>query len=205
MLLNYGVGEDSRVPLTSRRSNQSILKEISPEYTLEGLMLKLQLQYWPPDAKNWLTGRDPDAGKDGRQEEKGTTEDEMVRLYHWFDEHEFEQALGVHHGQEAWHATIHGVARSQTQLSDWIELSIFLAPSFQELRFQLPWGRTAVWSLTLATTHSLDQNYFPGPETISIRPFLTLGSYQTLVNCSSVSTLLYMFLSAPHNNYGKCI
>ena len=46
MLLNCGVGEDSRVPWISRRSNQSILKEISPEYSLEGLMLKLKLQYF---------------------------------------------------------------------------------------------------------------------------------------------------------------
>ena len=45
MLLKCGVGEDSRVPWTARRSNQSILKEISPEYSLEGLMLKLKLQY----------------------------------------------------------------------------------------------------------------------------------------------------------------
>ena len=46
MLLNCGVGEDSRVPWTARRSNQSILKDISPEYSLEGLMLKLKLQYF---------------------------------------------------------------------------------------------------------------------------------------------------------------
>ena len=46
MLLNCGVGEDSRVPWTARRANQSILKEISPEYSLEGLMLKLKLQYF---------------------------------------------------------------------------------------------------------------------------------------------------------------
>ena len=46
MLLNCDVGEDSRVPWTARRSNQSILKEISPEYSLEGLMLKLKLQYF---------------------------------------------------------------------------------------------------------------------------------------------------------------
>ena len=46
MLLNYGIGEDSRVPWTARRSNQSILREISPEYSLEGLMLKLKLQYF---------------------------------------------------------------------------------------------------------------------------------------------------------------
>ena len=49
----------------------------------------------PPDANNWLIGKDPDAGKDWRQEEKGTTEDEMVGWHHWLDGHEFEQALGV--------------------------------------------------------------------------------------------------------------
>ena len=45
---------------------------------------------WPPDVKKWLTGKDPDAGKDWRQEEKGTTEDEMVGWYHWLNGHEFE-------------------------------------------------------------------------------------------------------------------
>ena len=68
-----------RVPQTARRLNQSILKEINPEYSSEGLMLKLKLQYfgqlmWRAD---WLMGRHPDAGKDWRQE-KGTTEDKMV-------------------------------------------------------------------------------------------------------------------------------
>ena len=46
--------------------------------------------FWPPDVKNWLIGKDPDAGKDWRQEEKGTTEDEMVGWYHQLDGHEFE-------------------------------------------------------------------------------------------------------------------
>ena len=50
---------------------------------------------WPPDAKNWIIGKDPDAGKDWRQEEKVTIEDEMVGWYHWLDGHEFEQAPGV--------------------------------------------------------------------------------------------------------------
>ena len=54
---------------------------------------------WPPDGKNWLTGKDPDAGKNGRQEEKRTTEDEMVGWRHRLDGHEFEQALGVDDGQ----------------------------------------------------------------------------------------------------------
>ena len=69
-----------RVPWTARRSNQSILKEISHGISLEGLMLKLKLQYWPPHVhvKSWLIGKDSDAGRDWRQEEKGTTEDEMA-------------------------------------------------------------------------------------------------------------------------------
>ena len=54
---------------------------------------------WPPDPKNWLIGKDPDAGKDWKQEEKGTTEDEMVGWHHWLDWHEFEQAPGDGDGQ----------------------------------------------------------------------------------------------------------
>ena len=54
---------------------------------------------WPPDAKNWLIWKDPDAGKDWRQEEKGMTEDEMVRWHHWHSRCEFEQALGDGEGQ----------------------------------------------------------------------------------------------------------
>ena len=80
-----------RVPWIARRSNQFIPKEISPEYSLEGPMLKLKLQYFvPPDAKNWLIWKDPDAGKDWRLEEKGTAEDEMVGWHQWLDGHEFE-------------------------------------------------------------------------------------------------------------------
>ena len=73
-----------RVPWTARRSKQSILKEISPEYSLEGLMLKLKLQY-----SGHLMQR-TDAGKDWRWEEKGMTEDEMVGWYHRLNGHEFE-------------------------------------------------------------------------------------------------------------------
>ena len=54
---------------------------------------------WPPDAKNWLVGKDPNAGKDWRQEKKGTTEDEMVGWHHQLNGHEFDQALGVGDGQ----------------------------------------------------------------------------------------------------------
>ena len=86
-----------RVPWMARSSNQSILKEISPEYTLEGLMLKLKRQYF--GHLMWFIGKDPDAGKGWRQEEKGTREDEMVGWHHRLDGHEFEQAPGVGDGQ----------------------------------------------------------------------------------------------------------
>ena len=89
-----------RVPWTARRSNQSILKEISPEYSLEGLILKLKLQYfWPPDAKSWLIWKYPDAGNNWRQEEKGMIEDKMVGWHHWLNGQEFEQTPGDGEGQ----------------------------------------------------------------------------------------------------------
>ena len=116
---------------------------------------------WPPDTKNWLIGKDPDGGKDWRQEEKGMTEDDMVGWHHWLDAHEFEKTLAFGDGQgslacysswgsqarilkwsaiafsmdmslsklwelvmdrEAWHATVHGVTKRWTRLSNWTEL-----------------------------------------------------------------------------------
>ena len=88
-----------RVPWAARISSQSILKEIIPEYSLEGLMLKLKPILWPPDVKSSLMGKDPDTGRHWRQEEKGMTESEMVRWYHWLNGHKFEQTLGVSDGQ----------------------------------------------------------------------------------------------------------
>ena len=90
MLLNCGVREDSlRVPWTARRSNQSILKEINPEYLLEGLMLKLKLQYFGHLMQRTDSGKDPDTRQDGGQEEKGTTEDDMVGWHHRLNGDEF--------------------------------------------------------------------------------------------------------------------
>ena len=76
---------------------------------------------WPPDGKNWLIERDPDARKDWRWEEKGTTEDEMIEWHHWLDGHEFEQAPGLVE-KEAWCASVHGVTKNYTRLRDWTEL-----------------------------------------------------------------------------------
>ena len=77
---------------------------------------------WPADVKNLLIGKDPDAGKDWRQEEKGTTDDEMVGWHHRLDGHEFEQAPGVGDGQGSLVCCSPGVAKSRTQLSDWTDI-----------------------------------------------------------------------------------
>ena len=76
-------------PLDCKLIQPSILKETSPEYSLVNAEAETPI-LWPPDSKNWLIGRDPNAGKDWRREEKGTTEDEMVGWHHQLDGDEFE-------------------------------------------------------------------------------------------------------------------
>ena len=88
-----------RVPWTARRSNQSILKETSPGCSLEGLMLRLKLQYFGHLMQRVDSLEKTDAGKDWGQEEKGTTEDEMAGWHHWLDEREPEWTPGVGDGQ----------------------------------------------------------------------------------------------------------
>ena len=74
---------------------------------------------WPPDVKSWLIWKDPDAGKGWGQEERGTTEDEMVGWHHQLIGHEFEQAPLVGDGQGSLSCHSHGVAKSWTRLSNW--------------------------------------------------------------------------------------
>ena len=116
---------------------------------------------WPPDVKNWLIRKDPDAGKDWRQEEKGMTEDEMVGWHHWLDGHELEQAPGVGGGQGGL-ACCSPWGRKESDTTVWlkwtmlrsIELSLFLLlfygklwvclllTSFASLvKERKPWGR----------------------------------------------------------------
>ena len=74
---------------------------------------------WPPDVKNWLIGKVPDAGKDWRQQQKGTTEDEMVGWHHWLDGHEFEQAPGVGDGQGSL-ACCSPWGRKESDTTEWL-------------------------------------------------------------------------------------
>ena len=89
-----------RVPRTAWRLNQSILKKINPEYSLEKTDAEVPI-FWPLHAKSRLIGKDPDAGKDWRQEKKVTTENVMVGWHHWLNGHNFEQTLGDGEGQES--------------------------------------------------------------------------------------------------------
>ena len=113
-----------RVPWTARRSNQSILKEISPGCSLEGLILKLKLQYFGHLMQRTDSSeKDSDPEKDWGQEEKGTTEDEMAGWHHQLDgvgllKHEFEQTLGVGDGQEGLVCCRHDT----TEWLNWTEL-----------------------------------------------------------------------------------
>ena len=95
---------------------------------------------WPPDAKNWLIGKEPDAGKDWRQEEKRTIEDDMVGWHHWLNGYEFEQCLGTS-DREASSAAFHGVAKSWIWLSNWTDCKI------KNGLFLLVFGVLFVWKV----------------------------------------------------------
>ena len=98
---------------------------------------------WPPDAKNWLIGEDPEAGKDWRQEKRGTTEDEMVGCITNSMDMSLSKLQELVMDREAWHAAVHGVTKSQTWLSDWTELSLGFGYK------QFPWGVILEQRLTI--------------------------------------------------------
>ena len=113
-----------RVPWISRRSNEFILKEINPEYSLEGLMLKLKLQYfghlmWRTDSleKTLMLGKIEGWRRRGRQRMRRS--DGITDSVHMSLSKLWEMVMN----REDWHAAVHGVTKSQTLLSDWTELS----------------------------------------------------------------------------------
>ena len=120
MLLNCGVEKTLESPLDCKeiqpvhpKGNQSWIFTGRTDAEAKAPIL------WPPDAKHQLTGKDPEAGKDWRWEEKGTTEDEMVGWHHWLGGHEFEQAPGDGEGQGRPGMLQSMGSQSQTWLSNW--------------------------------------------------------------------------------------
>ena len=106
-----------RVPWTARRSNQSILKEINPGISLEGLMLKLKLQYFGHLMRRADSLEKTDAGRDWGQE-KGTTQDEMLDGITYSMDVSLGELREMVMDREAWRAAIHGVTKNQTRRSN---------------------------------------------------------------------------------------
>ena len=114
-----------RVPWTAR-SNQSILKKISLEYFKDWCWSSNTLATWCEEPTHC---KDPDAGKDRRQEEKGVTEDEMVGWHHWLNGHESEKTPGGSEGQRTLRAAFYGVSKSQTWLGDSVTTTLHVPGS----------------------------------------------------------------------------
>ena len=149
--LNYSVGEDSSESLglqgdtVNPKGNQSWIFFGRTDAEAETPIL------WPPDMKNWLTGKDPDAGKDWRQEEKGTTDDEMVGWHHRLNGHVFEWALGVGDRQGSL-ACCSPWGRKESDTTEWLNRTDYNGRSIKNLLPSLIyrwWWPTVLYSCKL--------------------------------------------------------
>ena len=183
MLLNCGVDKNLESPLDHKeikpvisKGNQSWMFIGRTDAEAEGPIL------WPPDAKNWLLGKDPDAGKDRRQEEKGTTEDEMLVWHHWLNGHKFEQTPGDNEGQ----GSVVGCSpwgHKESDTTEWLNHLTVTLPEWNTgqgwFRLENFWaeGDTSVSELVRKTgLGSLKGAGAGGPKSRGILPY-ALGSH----------------------------
>ena len=178
MLLNCGVGEDSRVPWTANRSNQFILKGISPEYSLEGLMLKLKLQHFGHLMQRTdsftLMLRKIEGGRRGWQE------DEMAE---WLITDSMNMGLGglqeLVMDREAWCTAVHGITKSQPRLSIWTE----------GVQHDLIYRKVTTAKRLVNIHHPTVTNFFLVMKTFKI---YSLSSFQIHSTLLTIVTMLYI-------------
>ena len=125
MLLNCGVGEDSWESLGLQGGPTSpFWKRSTLGFPWKDDAKAEAPVLWPSHAKSWLIGKDPDAGRDWGQEEKGMTEDEMAGWYHRLDGPSLSELREMVMDREAWRPAFHGVAKCWTRLSEWTEMNL---------------------------------------------------------------------------------